>query len=159
MSGLEAAAFVLNATDASYKAIAAAIEYGQKVKAAKEYTQNIQSDVHEITNLLDDLHLRACKAKESDDASQVQQWTSLRDIDSRDSPVSRIRLELNTIQGLLTTQKLSKIEHLLWPRKLKKVEKSMLMIAKQKERLSEKMRIDTGLVFRKFEILDFKLLY
>ena len=146
MSGLEAAAFVLNATDTSYKVIAAAVEYGQKIRAAKEYTESIRSDVHEITKVLDDLHLRACKAKESEDASQVQQWTSLRDIDCRESPVSQIRLELNTILGLLTTQKMSRIEHLLWPRKLKKVEKSMLLIAKQKERLSEKIRIDTGSV-------------
>ena len=146
MSGLEAVGLILNATDTSYKVIAAALEYEQKVRTAKTCSENIRSEVLEITKLLDDLHLRARKAEESDDGSHIQQWTSLRDLDCNDSPVSQIRMELNTILGLLTTQKMSKIEQLLWPRKLKKVEKSMQSIVKQKKRLSDKMKIDTGSV-------------
>ena len=146
MAGLEAAAFVLNTVDASYKVIAAAVAYGQKVKAAKECMKSIRSEVDDITELLNDLHLRACKASDSHDDSQVQQWASLHNISSRESTVSLIRLELNTILDFLNAQKLSKIENLLWPRKLKKVEKSMQLIAKQKERLSERLRIDTASV-------------
>ena len=142
MSGLEAAAFILNASDVSCKVIAAAIDYGQKVKAARQQMESLRCEMREVSKLLDDLHTRATKAKEDD--GTLEQWPSLKNIDEKDSPMSRMRLELCAVLDLLGSQKMSTVEHLLWPRKMKKIEKSMQQISKQRDVLIERMKIDTG---------------
>lgn len=154
MSGIEIIGLVLNASDVSFRVISAAVEYGQKVKGAARQTEAIQDEVQDVSKMLDSLHLRAKEAKESNDA--LQQWPSLKDIDGRGSPLMQIRLELNVLLDLLNTKKMSKIEQLLWPRKLKKVERSLHLIAKQKEVLMQKMTVDTGsaILMRKWNTIS-----
>ena len=144
MSGLEIIALVLNASDISGKLIAAAIEYGRKVRVASKQTEEIKNETQNISKLLDDLQARVEKAKES--GSPLHQWPSLRNIDSKSSPLMQIKLELEVVLELLSTKKASKIEHLLWLRKAKKVEKSMQSITKHREALVQTMMIETGSV-------------
>lgn len=144
MSGLEIIALVLNASDISCKVIAAAVDYGQKVRVASKQTEEIKNETQNISKLLDDLHARAEKAKES--GSPLHQWPSLKDLDSKGSPLMQMKLELGIVLDLLSLKRASKIEQLLWPRKAKKVEKSMQLIAKQREALVQSMMIDTGSV-------------
>ena len=142
MSGVEIIGLVLNASDVSFRVISAAVDYGQKVKGAARQTEAIRNEVQDVSKMLDNLHLRAKEAKESKDA--LKHWLSLKEIDSRGSPLTQIRLELNVLLDLLSARKMSKIEQLLWPRKLKKIEKSLCLIAKQKEVLMQNMTVDTG---------------
>ena len=144
MSGLEIIALVLNASDISCKVIAAAIDYGKKVRIASRQTEEIKNEVQKVSKLLDDLHARAEKAEES--GSPLRQWPSLKDIDSKGSPMMQIKLELKIVLDLLSTKKASKIEHLLWPRKAKKVEKSMQSVIEQREALVQRIMVDTGSV-------------
>ena len=143
MSGVEIVGLVLNASDVSLRVMSAAVAYGKKVKGAAQQSEAIRGEIQDVSEMLKSLHMRAKEARTSNDA--LEEWPSLKDIDRKGSPLRQIRQELNVLLDLLSTKKISKIEHLLWPRKLKKAEKSLQLITQQKEVLMQRMTVDTGL--------------
>ena len=56
MSGLEAAALVLNASDIGQRLLTAAYDYGKKVRKAQEQTDRLRREVEQLLKVLGDIH-------------------------------------------------------------------------------------------------------
>ena len=144
MSGLEAVALVLNASDIGQRLLTAAYDYGKKVRNAQEQTERLRREVEQLLKVLGDIHTRAVALESSDGtASQKNSFESLK---SDGSPLIQLLADLKSLLNLLGSRKLSKIEQMVWPRKCAKLNARLSSIANQRRLLMDKILVDVGSV-------------
>ena len=144
MSGLEAAALVLNASDIGQRLLTAAYDYGKKVRKAQEQTDRLRGEVEQLLKVLGDIHTRAVNLNNSN--GLTSQKNDFKSLQYDGSPLTQLLADLKSLLNLLGSRKLSKIEQMVWPRKCAKLDTRLNSIANQRRILMRKVLVDTGSV-------------